>query len=56
MGCDGYQTIPGFQRPNQIYNPIGMQYQGQVYGNIQQVNQVLLIIQQVHQLQHYMQG
>ena len=51
MGCDGYQTIPGFQRPNQIYNPIGMQYQGQVYGNIQQVNQVYGNIQQANQVQ-----
>jgi hypothetical protein len=40
MGCDGYQSILEFQRPNQRYNPLGILYQGQVYGNVQQVNQV----------------
>ena len=39
MGCDGYQTILEFQRP-QTNNPIGTLFQGQVYGNIQQANQV----------------
>ena len=42
MGCDGYQSIFEFQRPNQTYNPIGIQYQGQVYGNAQQANQILI--------------
>lgn len=51
MGCDGYQTIHGFQRPNHAYNLIGMQNQGQVYGNMQQVSPIYGNIQQVNQVQ-----